>query len=300
MNLITEIAHHLPLTILSLLVLALLFTTQVNAVDEPKTLLLWADGAPETKGDKPQDKPEIIVYLPAPEKATGAAVVICPGGGYGGLMMSYEGRDIAKWLNGMGIAGIVLKYRVMPYRHPCPMLDGQRAMRIVRKNAKAWGIKPDHIGIMGFSAGGHVASTVGTHFDAGNAKANDPIEQVSSRPDFMILIYPVITMGEKGHAGSRNTLLGPNPTQAEIDFVSNEKQVTADTPPAFLAHSKKDSAVSVANSQMFYDALIKNKVKATFLELSTGEHGLGCGNGPEWKAWQDACAEWLKADIIKN
>lgn len=298
MSLLTDITHHLPVYLLSLILILSLTIVSVNAADEPKMQLLWPDGAPGAKGTAQTDKPEYEVYLPAPEKATGTAVIICPGGAYWALMMSYEGRDIAKWLNGMGIAGIVLKYRVAPYQHPAPMLDAQRCMRVVRKNAKEWGIKPDHIGIMGFSAGGHVASTVGTHYDAGNPKATDPIDQISCRPDFMILIYPVITMGEKGHAGSRNTLLGPNSTAAEIDFVSNEKQVTPDTPPAFLAHSKKDSAVNIANSQMFYDALIKNKVKATFLELPTGEHGLGCGNGPEWKAWQDACAEWLKT-IVK-
>lgn len=293
MTLFSEISHHLPVFMLISALILALTTTMADAGDEPKPQPLWPNAAPGAKGNTPADIPEYTVYSPAPDKANGTAVVICPGGAYWALMMTYEGRDIAKWLNGMGITGIVLKYRVHPYQHPAPMLDAQRVMRIARKNAKEWGINADKIGIMGFSAGGHVASTIGTHYDAGNPKDADPIEQVSCRPNFMILIYPVITMGEKGHAGSRNTLLGPNPTEAEIDFVSNEKHVTADTPPAFLAHSKKDSAVNVANSQMFYDALIKNNVKATFLELPTGEHGLGCGNGPEWAAWQKACTEWL-------
>ncbi len=296
MNHIIDFSGHLPIYILSLLMIFVIATLQSDAAGEPPLQLLWPDGAPLATGDKDADKPAYAVYLPEKDKATGTAVVICPGGGYGGLMMSYEGRDIAKWLNGMGIAGIVLKYRVTPYCHPCPLLDAQRAMRTVRKNAKEWGINSNRIGIMGFSAGGHVASTVGTHYDAGNAKSADPIEQVTSRPDFMILIYPVISMGEKGHAGSRANLLGPNPTAADIELLSNEKQVTADTPPTFLAHSKKDSMVNVEQSQMFYGALMKNKVKTTFHELPTGDHGLGCGNGPEWAAWQKACTEWLKTE----
>ena len=261
---------------------------------EPITELLWPGGAPGAKGDQPADKPALTVHLPAPEKANGAAVVICPGGGYGALMMSYEGNDVAKWLNDQGVAGIVLQYRIHPYQHPAPLQDAQRAVRIVRSHAAEWKIDPKRIGIMGFSAGGHVAATLGTHFDAGDPKSADPIERIGCRPDFMVLVYPVISMGPKSHGGSRENLLGKTPTPELIELLSNEKQVTPQTPPAFLAHSKLDHAVPVENSAMFYDALKAHGVAAEFLELPTGDHGLGCGKGPQWTEWQSKCSEWLK------
>ncbi len=259
-----------------------------------QTIVLWPNGAPGALGTHATDIPTLTVHLADPDKATGAAVIICPGGGYGALMMSYEGNDIAAWLNQYGIAGIVLKYRVSPNRHPSPMLDGQRAVRWVRANTEKLNLKADRIGIMGFSAGGHLASTVGTHFDTGNAKSDDPIERVSCRPDFMVLVYPVITMGAKTHVGSRENLLGKTPSDADIALLSNETQVTPQTPPTFLAHSKKDSAVPVADSEMFYAALQANKVPAEFLELETGDHGLGCGHGPEWEMWLAHCLAWLQ------
>jgi acetyl esterase/lipase len=282
------------LTLASLaLCVAAIPATRLQAA-EPTTQLLWPDGAPGALGNTDADKPEITVHLAPAEKANGTAVVICPGGGYMGLMMSYEGHDIATWLNQYGITGIVLKYRVNPNRHPSPMLDAQRAMRLVRSNAAAWKIDPKRIGMMGFSAGGHVASTVGTHFDAGNPKAADPIDRVSCRPDFLILVYPVITMGAKTHGGSRDVLLGANADPKLIDLLSNEKQVTTKTPPTFLAHARTDGLVSVANSQLFYAALQAHHVPSEFLELPTGEHGLGCGHGKEWEAWQAACVKWLE------
>jgi len=265
------------------------------AAAEPKTELLWSGGAPGAKGDKDTDKPSVTVHLPPPEKANGTAVVICPGGGYGALMMSYEGHDIAKWLNQYGITGIVLKYRISPYRHPAPLLDGQRAMRMARTNAKEWNIDPKRIGIMGFSAGGHVAATVGTHFDAGDPKAADPIERASSRPDFLVLVYPVISMSDKGGAVCRETLLGKTPAAADVDLLSNEKQVTDQTPPTFLVHAKTDQVVPILHSAMFLEALKAHQVPAEFLELPTGQHGLGCGKGELWAAWQAKCLEWLKA-----
>lgn len=262
---------------------------------EPPSQLLWPDGAPGAKGTADADKPSITVHLPPPETANGAAVVICPGGGYLGLMMSYEGHDIARWLSKQGVAGIVLKYRVSPYHHPAEMLDGQRAMRLVRANAAKWKIDPKRIGMMGFSAGGHLASTVGTHFDQGDPKAADPVDRVGCRPDFLVLVYPVISMGGTGHSDSRNNLLGPSPSPELVDLLSSEKQVTAKTPPTFLAHAKTDALVSVENSALFYAALKAHKVPCEFLELPTGQHGLGVGSGPEWKAWQEACLKWLKA-----
>ncbi|MGD0091481.1 MAG: alpha/beta hydrolase [Planctomycetota bacterium] len=280
--------------LLAVLLLGSTFAAAVFAA-EPKTELLWPGGAPGAKGDGDRDKPALTVHLAAPEKANGTAVVICPGGGYGALMLSYEGHDIAKWLNQYGVAGIVLKYRVSPYRHPAPLLDSQRAMRIVRAKAKEWSLDPKRIGIMGFSAGGHVASTLGTHFDAGDPKAADPIEQASCRPDFLVLVYPVITMSDKGGGICRETLLGKTPAAADVDLLSNEKQVTAQTPPTFLVHSKLDQTVPVIHSAMFCEALKAHQVPVEFLELPTGAHGLGCGKGELWAAWEAKCLEWFKA-----
>jgi acetyl esterase/lipase len=282
------------------LTFSLLFSSIAVLAEEPKQEPLWPNGAPLAKGTTPADTPGITVYLAPSDTANGAAVLICPGGGYGGLMMTYEGRDIAKWLNAQGIAGIVLQYRVRPYQHPAPLLDVSRAMRTVRSRADELKLDSKRIGVIGFSAGGHVASTLGTHFDEGDPKSADPIERFGSRPDFMILVYPVITMGEKGHGGSRANLLGKNPTEAEKDFVSNEKHVTEKTPPTFLVHAKTDHVVNVENSVMFYDALKAHGVDAEFLELPTGEHGLGVGKGALWIEWQTKCSEWLKAKILKK
>ena len=283
--------------ILSVLVLMMLAMQCVSAqaAQPAGEQLLWADGAPGETGSEPKDKPAITVHLAPADKANGAAVVICPGGGYGALMMSYEGHDIAKWLNEQGVAGIVLKYRIAPYRHPAPLLDVQRALRTVRANATEWKLDPQRIGVMGFSAGGHVASTISTHFDAGKADATDPIEKQSCRPNFSILVYPVISMGPKGHGGSRANLLGNAPTPELITLLSNETQVTKDTPPAFIVHSTTDKMVSVENSQLFYDALQAKGVPAEFLKLTRGDHGLGCGKGDVWAEWQTKASAWLNA-----
>jgi acetyl esterase/lipase len=259
---------------------------------KPPALPLWADKAPLARNEK--DVPTITVHLPPADRATGAAVVICPGGGYGALMESYEGHDVAAWLNRSGVAGIVLKYRVRCL-HPAPLLDAQRAIRTVRARAAEWKIDPAKVGIMGFSAGGHLASTAGTHFDAGDPKASDPVEKAGCRPDFMILVYPVITMGPKSHGGSRTNLLGPNPAPELIDLLSNEKQVTDRTPPTFLVHSKTDTLVPVDNSALFFEALKARDIPAEFLELPEGAHGLGCGKGPLWAAWQDRCLRWMRS-----
>lgn len=264
----------------------------ISAV-EPE--LLWPGGAPGAKGDGEADKPAIWVYFPPRAQANGTAVVICPGGGYGGLAMSYEGHDIARWLNRYGIAGIVVRYRVSPYRHPAPFLDATRAVRTVRARAERLAIDPHRIGMLGFSAGGHLVSTVGTHFDAGDPKAKDPVDRASSRPDYLVLIYPVISMGPMGHAGSRANLLGDAPPADLVAFLSSEKQVTAETPPSFLAHSKMDGAVSSENSVLFAEACRAKNVPVEYFELAHGDHGLGCGSGPEWAAWQARCIAWLKA-----
>ena len=230
-----------------------------------------------------------------PDKANRAAVVICPGGGYRGLVVGPEGHGIAQWLNQHGIAGIVLEYRLPQGRPFVPLLDAQRAIRTVRANARQWNVDPQRIGIIGFSAGGHLASTVGTHFDLGDPKAQDPIERVSCRPDFMILVYPVISFGPTAHLGSRTNLLGPEPKPELIDLFCNEKQVTDRTPPAFLAHAKDDKTVPSEHSQMFRDALHAHRVAAEYLELPSGGHGLNRYQGPMWDAWQARALQWLAA-----
>jgi acetyl esterase/lipase len=258
---------------------------------KPDRIGLWNKKAP--LGDGKFQETEVWITLHRPEKPNGTAAVICPGGGYGGLVTSAEGHGIATWLNRHGITGIVLEYRLPAGRSQVPLLDAQRAIRTVRANAKAWNLDSERIGIIGFSAGGHLASTAGTHFDAGEPDSADPVQRVSCRPDFMILVYPVITMSDKGHAGSRNNLLGKNPEAKLVNLFSNEKQVTEKTPPAFLAHAKDDRVVPSENSRMFYDALRANKVSADYLELASGGHGLNGYKGPMWDAWQKRSLTWL-------
>ncbi len=258
---------------------------------------LWSGPAPVGGGRFEAANASITVY-PAPAKTAAAAVVICPGGGYRGLVVGPEGHGIARWLNQHGIAGVVLEYRLPQGRPFVPLLDAQRAIRTVRCNAKPWGIDPRRIGIIGFSAGGHLAATAGTHFDGGDPHAADPVNRVTCRPDFAILIYPVITMGEKTHRGSKANLLGRDPKPEWVDLFSNEKQVTDNTPPMFLAHAKNDTMVSPDHSRMMYAALRAHRVAAKYLELPTGGHGLNGYQGPMWDAWQSQSLEWLAAQKI--
>ncbi len=274
-----------------LLAAFVVFTWTVSHAAEPIKVALWNGMAPN--GDGTIDKADATIYVHKAEQSNGAAVVICPGGGYGGQVMDHEGHLIAQWLNKHGVAGVVLQYRLPRGRAMVPLLDAQRAIRTVRANAKEWGIDAAKIGICGFSAGGHLASTAGTHFDAGDAKSADPIAKLSSRPDFMILVYPVITMGEKGHGGSRANLLGPKPTDEQLKLFSNEQQVTKDTPPAFMAHAKDDGPVPPENSEMFHKALQAAGVKSEFLLLPSGGHGLNGYKGPMWDQWQTRSLVWL-------
>jgi acetyl esterase/lipase len=253
---------------------------------------LWSNKAPQ--GDGTFETADAFVTVQKPEKANGAAVVICPGGGYGGLVTGAEGHGIAAWLNKHGVTGVVLQYRLPRGRAFVPLLDAQRAVRTVRANAKEWGVDPAKVGVMGFSAGGHLASTVGTHFDAGDPKAADPVERQSCRPDFLVLVYPVVSMGEKGHGGSRRNLLGANPDAKLVKLFSNELQVTDRTPPTFLAHAKDDTVVVPANSELFRDALKAHKVPVEYLELPSGGHGLNGYKGPNWDAWQARSMAWLR------
>ena len=257
----------------------------------PEKVGLWNGHA--ALGDGKFQETEVFITVHHPTKPNGTAVVICPGGGYGGLVTGAEGHGIAAWLNGHGITGVVLEYRMPEGRHGVPLLDAQRAIRTVRTNAKAWSLDPARIGIMGFSAGGHLASTAATHFDAGKPEATDAVDRVSSRPDFAILVYPVISMGELTHGGSRNNLLGKDPSAELIELYSNEKQVTDKTPPTFLAHPLDDNVVVPAHSQSFYEALQAHKVPSKYLKLASGGHGLNGYKGPMWDAWQTQSLEWL-------
>lgn len=262
-----------------------------NDAAKPQRLALWGGRAPVRKGNFENAEAWITVHRPA--KGNGAAVVICPGGGYGVLVAGPEGHGIAKWLNQHGITGVVLEYRLPRGRPFVPLLDAQRAIRTVRANAADWGVKPSRVGIMGFSAGGHLAATAGTHFDGGDAAADAAIERVGCRPDFVVLVYPVVTMGRATHGGSRNNLLGGNSSARFVQFFSNERQVTKQTPPTFLAHALDDRVVSPANSQALYDALRAHKVPSQYLKLPSGGHGLNGYKGPMWDAWQKQSLAWL-------
>ncbi len=288
----------------------LMLTISLNAQD--KVLKVWPNGAPTDNGmTEPEEKfdgvrvrnvseAEISVFLPEKENNTGAAVVICPGGGYWIEAMDHEGYDVAKWLNTKGIAGIVLKYR-LPYGHDeVPADDARRAIRIVRANAEEWGINPSKIGIAGSSAGGHLASTVGTRFDNGNTGSNDPLEKYSSRPDFMLLLYPVITFREEfGHMGSRKNLIGEGNDWALVRKYSNELHVTPETPPTFLVLADDDKTVPPRNSVEFYLKLKENNVPAEMHIFQEGGHGFGIRkNNLPVDQWPELFFNWLKASKI--
>ena len=283
------------------LAVAVLMTAAVAVAAAPTTapstgdvVRLWPRRAPRATDDSPAQTPTLTLYPPAPGTTpTGTAVVVCPGGGYS-MLAGHEGKDVAEWLAGHGVFAAVCAYRVnVPA--PAPMLDGQRAVRLVRAHAKAWGVDRRRVGIMGFSAGGHVASTVGTHYDTGIPHTGDPVQDQSCRPDFMLLVYPVISMrADVTHPGSRHVLLGDRPDVKLVDLYSNESQVTADTPPAFIAASRPDAVVPVANSERFAAALTAHKVDAELLVLPTGEHGFGLAtNDPAVSVWTAKCLAWM-------
>lgn len=261
-------------------------------------VLLWPDGAPGALGTEDKDKPTLTPYIPDTGPAPRAAIVICPGGGYGGLAQ-HEGRDYAMWLNAHGIAGFVLKYRLGShgYRHPAMLQDAARAVRIVRSRCEEWGVDPSRVGIMGSSAGGHLASTLLTHFDGGDVAASDPVERESSRPDLGILCYPVITMGEYTHQGTKNNLLGNNPSPELVKLLSNELQVTKQTPPCFVWHTFEDDGVPVENSLGFASALRRAGVPFDLHIYEKGRHGIGLGDKPPFAnthPWAADCLFWLK------
>jgi acetyl esterase/lipase len=270
---------------------------------------LYADGVPNSKPAPASyvqklDKdwmtrvtvPTLTPYFPASGTANGAAIVIFPGGGYSGLSMENEGSNIAAAFNKFGVTAFVVTYRlpsddIMVDKTIGPLQDAQQAVLLVRKNAAKWGIKTDKVGIIGFSAGGHLASTEGTHFDK---VLVDDKEGISVRPDFMVLLYPVISFGPMAHVGSRESLVGKTPSPEVIDLYSNEKQVTANTPPTFLVHAEDDDVVPVENTLMFYDALLKAKVKAEMHIFEAGGHGFGLNNPKTKDKWIDWCKNWLE------
>jgi acetyl esterase/lipase len=294
-------------------IIAFMFCTLVISAQEYR-LPLYSGTIPNSKNTGQKEKterteitvisnvqvPDIAVYLPTKRLSTGQAVVICPGGGYWILAYDLEGTDIARYLNSIGVAAIVLKYRLPTYGNcvvpdKAPLMDAQRAIRLVRFNSSQWNINPHKIGVMGFSAGGHLASTLGTHFDYGDPAASDSVERQSCRPDFMILMYPVITFTDPSmHKGSRDALLGKEPDSDLVRYYSNELQVKEDTPPAFFVHADNDTGVPVENTLLMYKALRAKKIPAELHILSEGEHGFGLGTGNEHIAsWTNNLKLWL-------
>ena len=282
----------------SLLLLALLFLVSAVRSHAQSAQPLWPSAAPFAKGTADTDIPTLTAYLPA-SNPTRSAVLIAPGGGYLHLAIQKEGEDVARWLNAHGVAAFVLKYRLGPtYHHPAELADAQRAVRTVRARAAELGLAPDHIGMWGFSAGGHLTASAGTLYDSKIYPATDAIDRQSARPDFLVLAYPVITLGPPYvHLGSRNALLGDSPSPALIALLSPEKHVTANTPPTFLFATTDDKTVPVMNSVLFYSALIANHVSAEMHLDQHGPHGVGLAPSfPDLKNWPDLLATWMRAN----
>lgn len=268
-----------------------------NMVADPQTFPLWEHGAPGAKGNAPEDVPTLTVYLPLNASHSGTAVVVAPGGSYKMLASNHEGRQVAEWFNAMGVTAFVLKYRLGPkYHHPIELGDAQRAIRWVRAHASEYGYEPDRVGIMGFSAGGHLASTAGTRFDEGRADAADPVDRLSCRPAFMVLAYPVISMSAPyTHQESATDLLGENASDPLRREMSGELNVTPKTPPTFLFSTTTDDVVPVQNTVAFYSALLKAGVPAEVHIFEKGPHGVGLDLGdPVLGEWPTLLKNWLK------
>jgi acetyl esterase/lipase len=280
----------------------------VPQVPPTATIPLWPEGVPDAKpglGAEHVDdgrvsnvsEPTLTVYGPAVDRPNGTAVIICPGGGYVRLSTAREGEQYAAWLGTLGITSFVLKYRMQEFGHPAPLRDVLRAVRLVRSQAARYHIRPDRIGVMGSSAGGHLAASAGTLYDHPLGRTGADLDKVSARPDFLVLMYPVITMtGPAAHAGSRQALLGANPTAADVRLMSVEQQVTAATPPTLLIHTQEDQTVPVENSILFYQALTRAKVPAEMYLFEHGSHGMGMRAGLGTASdWPKRAEEWLKA-----
>jgi acetyl esterase/lipase len=279
---------------MTILLIPVLISATAETSQPDGSIVLWPGGAPGAVGTEPEDIPTLTPFVPK-GNANGSAVIVCPGGGYQHLA-DHEGRPVAEWLNSIGITAFVLKYRIGPkYHHPTPLLDVARAVRLVRSRAAEWKIDPQRIGVLGFSAGGHLASTIATHFDNGKTDATDAIDRVSSRPDLLVLIYPVITMGDFTHAGSKKQLLGENPAPELVKLLSNDEQITKETPPTFLVHTANDAAVPVENSLRFAAGLRKAGVPFEMHIYERGPHGFGLGEkDPILATWTKRCADWLR------
>ncbi|PKQ64256.1 esterase [Labilibaculum filiforme] len=297
-------------------ILYLLITISFSAFSQSNILKLWTNEIPNSQNSNEKEIvestgiiriskvqiPTIEVFLPAKNNASGQAVLICPGGGYGILAYDWEGTDIAKWLNSKGIAAFVLKYRLPDSKsviesYKAPLQDAMRAIRTIRHNAEQYNINKKQIGVMGFSAGGHLASTLGTHYNDVLYTSTDSIDTESARPNFMALIYPVISM-QKGitHYGSMKHLLGENADAELVDKFSNELQVTTDTPPSFLIHASDDKAVPVKNSLLMYEKLIENNISTEMHIYSTGGHGFSLGHNREHvSSWTDLFCSWINS-----
>ena len=254
---------------------------------------LWAPGqVPGAMGTEDRDVPKLTPFL-VPGGGPRAAVIVCPGGGYANLA-PHEGAPIARWLNGLGISAFVLQYRVAPYKHPYPLADAQRAIRTVRHRSGEWGVDPERVGILGFSAGGHLTATAGTHWDRGDAAAEDPIERMSCRPDLLVLCYAVVTFSSFRHEGSMHNLLGQQPPEDLRRSLCNDEQVNAQTPPTFLWHTADDAAVPVENSLLFAAALSRHRVPFGLHVYEHGRHGLGLAeDDPDVRSWSERCGVWL-------
>jgi acetyl esterase/lipase len=262
----------------------------------PFTIPLWPAGVPGALGTGEADTPSLTIYLPTPGQATGAGIVVCPGGGYGGLALDHEGHQVARLLTSRGVAAFILKYRLGPrYHHPAMLNDVLQAIRTVRAGASQYNLKADRIGIMGFSAGGHLASTAATLFDRGDPAGSTALARTSSRPDFAVLVYPVIQMGGKvTHKGSQDNLLGPDASPELVSKLSTDTQVTKDTPPTFLFHTDEDDGVPAENSVLFYLALRKAGVPAELHIYEKGTHGVGLAPGdPVLRTWPERLFDWL-------
>jgi acetyl esterase/lipase len=283
---------------ITVLVSTALAQTSPPILQDPQTIPLWQSSTPGALGDAAEDIPTLTIYMPPVTTGPMTAVIVAPGGGYRTLSMNKEGRAPANYLNSLGMAAFVLKYRLGPkYRHPVELGDMQRAIRILRARAGEWHLDPGRIGVMGFSAGGHLASTASTHFDDGNPSAADPIDRVSSRPDFAILAYPVITLTEPWtHQGSKTMLLGEGADLGVLRSLSTDTKVTSKTPPTFLFHTNADTAVPVENSIHYFLALRKAGVPAEMHIFKDGAHGVGLPmQDLALSEWPKTLANWLRA-----